>query len=155
MLCYIQYSNYYIVSLKLSICHYFSFNRLFPALFFMVLDGVLCNGELSEFLRMGQAANQIPISIGTDELCRNIFSSYLKNCIKCNYLDLNKTVQHAVTFNNPDSLILMHINIRLLNKNFDEFHDYIKSLSFIPSIICLSESRIKNQQVNIDLLAII
>ena len=46
----------------------------------------------------------------------------------------------------------MHVNIRSLNKNFDEFHDYIQSLSFISNVICLSESRIKNQpQVNIEL----
>ena len=46
----------------------------------------------------------------------------------------------------------MHVNIRSLYKNFDELHDYIQSLSFISSVICLSESRIKNQpQVNIEL----
>ena len=46
----------------------------------------------------------------------------------------------------------MHVNIRSLNKNFDEFHDYIQFLSFISSVICLSESRIQNQsQVNIEL----
>ena len=45
----------------------------------------------------------------------------------------------------------MHVSIRSLNKNFDKFHDYLETLSFIPCVICLSESRFKNQpQVNIE-----
>ena len=119
----------------------------------MALDDALCDGELSEFLCVGRPANQIPFSNGTDELCDNIFRSYSKNCMKCDYLDPNKTDQHNVTFDSSDSLILMHVNIRPLNKNFDEFHDYVQSLPFILSVLCLSESRIKTQpQVNIELV---
>ena len=33
----------------------------------MALGGVLCDGELSEFLRKGRAVNQIPTGNGIDE----------------------------------------------------------------------------------------
>ena len=121
----------------------------------MALDGVLCDGELSEFLHIGRAAKQIPISNGTDELCDNIFSCYSKNCIKSDYLVQNKTDQHNVTFDNPNSLTLMHINIRLLNKNFDKFHNNLESLSFRP-FLCISDPHIKNQPLSLlSLLAVI
>ena len=63
------------------------------AMFFMFL----CDGELSEFLCISRAAIQIPIGNGTNELCDNIFSSYSKNCMNCDYLDTNKIDQHNVT----------------------------------------------------------
>ena len=65
----------------------------------MALDGVLCDGELSEFLRLGRAADQFPIGNGIYKLC-DIFSSYPKN-MKCDYLDLDKTDQHNVTLSKP------------------------------------------------------
>ena len=55
--------------------------------------------------------------------------------------------------NTSDSLILLHLNIRSLNKNFDDMYDFVESLTFNPNVISLSETRIKNKPlVNIDLV---
>jgi len=56
--------------------------------------------------------------------------------INTNYteqIDKNKSV---------DSLTLLHLNIRSLNKTFDEMYDFIQSLPVKRDIIGLSESRI-------------
>ena len=50
-----------------------------------------------------------------------------------------------MTFNPKNDLMLLHINIRLVQKNIDLFYKFIKSLQFLPHIICLSESHIKSQ----------
>ena len=44
--------------------------------------------------------------------------------------------------NDSNSMILMHLNIRPLQKNYDDLYDLVASLSFRPDVICLSESRI-------------
>ena len=40
------------------------------------------------------------------------------------------------------TLLLLHINVRSLHKNFD-YYEFIESLIFPPHVICLSETRIK------------
>ena len=42
------------------------------------------------------------------------------------------------------SLILMHINIRSLNKNFDSLYNLLSFLKFSSSIVAISETRLKN-----------
>ena len=44
-----------------------------------------------------------------------------------------------------NSLSIIHLNIRLLNKNFDKLYDFLLCLTFTPNVLCLSESRIKKQ----------
>ena len=39
----------------------------------------------------------------------------------------------------------MHLNIRSLTKNFDALCEFISSLSFTPDLVCLTETRIKDQ----------
>ena len=88
--------------------------------------------KTSELLRIGRDANQIPIRNSTDELCDNIFCAYSKNCMKCDYLDPNKTNHHTKTLTN-------------LMITYNPYHSYLASY-------VLSESCIKNQpQVNIEL----
>ena len=44
----------------------------------------------------------------------------------------------------------MHVNIRSLHKNFNLLYEFIQSLQFVPQIICITETRIKNQpQINV------
>ena len=44
----------------------------------------------------------------------------------------------------------MHVNIRSLHKNIDLLYEFIQSLQFNPQIICITETRIKNQpQINV------
>ena len=46
-----------------------------------------------------------------------------------------------------NSLKLLHLNIRSLTKNFDALFEFISSLSFTPDLVCLTETRIKNQSL--------
>ena len=49
------------------------------------------------------------------------------------------------------TLILLHINVRFLHKNFD-LYEFIVSLNFLPRVICLSEICIKKDPLtNIEL----
>ena len=47
--------------------------------------------------------------------------------------------------NSDDALILLHVNIRSLQKNFDPLCELITLLNFTPQIICITETRIKDQ----------
>ena len=51
------------------------------------------------------------------------------------------------------NLFILHINIRLIYKNFDALnHKFLQSLDYLPDIICLSETKIKNfPMVNLSL----
>jgi len=86
----------------------------------MALDHIQCDGELSEFQRTSRAAEHCQDKHDPDELCDKMFTSLSKDILKCNYLDLTETDQIKSIANISDSLILIHLNIRSLNKNFDE-----------------------------------
>ena len=71
------------------------------------------------------------------------------NIKKCKYFDLN--LNHLKVDKNH-SLILLHVNIRSLHKNFELFHEFLVTLNFNPDIICLTETRLKNEPlINIEL----
>ena len=65
-------------------------------------------------------------------------SSKIKNC---------KFLDNSLTCVQPseNSLKLVHLNIRTLTKNSDALFEFISSLSFTPDLVCLTETRIKNQ----------
>ena len=46
--------------------------------------------------------------------------------------------------NSDDALILLHVNIRSLQKNFDLLCELITLLNFTPHIICITETPIKD-----------
>ena len=53
--------------------------------------------------------------------------------------------------NDSNSIILVHLNFRSLQKNYDDLYDLVASLSFRPDVICLSESRINQPMKSIQL----
>ena len=54
--------------------------------------------------------------------------------------------------NLKDSLTIIHFNVRSLQKNFDAFHEFLCNQSCSPDIICVTETRLKNQPLlNIDI----
>ena len=59
--------------------------------------------------------------------------------MKCNYLSLNLN-----TSNCNSSMTILHLNIRFLNKNFKEFHEFLVSIRNRLEVICLTETRKKN-----------
>ena len=105
-----------------------------------------CDGELSEALCTSQAAD---LFHQPSQLCDQIFNSMTNNVINCEYLDMyDKTLNLQ---NDCNSMILMHLNIRSLQKNYDDLYDLVASLSFRPHAICLSESRINQPLKSIQL----
>jgi len=47
---------------------------------------------------------------------------------------------------------MLHVNIRSLRKNFEDFYDLLLFLPHQPDIVCVSETRIKhNSLINISL----
>ena len=67
----------------------------------------------------------------------NLLTSKLKDCqyFTPSNLPLNRDKQR---------LFMLHVNIRSLNKNFDDLnHDLLHSFSYSPNIICLSETKLK------------
>ena len=115
----------------------------------MALD-VLCDRDLSGLGNTSQAAEQNLIVSETEELCDKIYESFSTNILKCHYFDISKNNQ--IKMNDNDSLSIIHLNIRSLNKNFDKLYDFLVCLSFTPDVLCLSKSCIKKQPlVNINL----
>ena len=50
-------------------------------------------------------------------------------------------------------MLLLHVNVRSLHKNYDLFYKLIEALQILPHVICITETRIKNQPLsNLDLL---
>ena len=112
---------------------------------------VSCEGNLSQPLRVSQAANNLLSDSEPEELSDKIYKSISYNILKCDYFHLQENTQIYLSENN--SLNIIHFNIWSMNKYFDKFYDYIQSLSYTPDVVCLSESRIKKHSlININLL---
>ena len=86
---------------------------------------LLCDGDLSGSLRMNQAAQP---SDDLTELCDHASDSLTRNIMKCEYIDIFDN-DNSIT-NEIDSLILLHVNIRTLNKRFNDLHNLIASLPY-------------------------
>ena len=77
---------------------------------------LLCDGEMSEALRTSPAAD---LFNQPNELCDQMFNSMTSNVIKCENMDIYyKTLNLQ---NDSSSMILMHLNIRSLQKNNNDF----------------------------------
>ena len=100
--------------------------------------------------RASQAADYLLSDSEPEELSDKIYESISSNILKCDYFDLKKNTQIYSSENN--SLNIIHLNIRSLNKNFEKFYDFIQSLSYTLDVVRLSESRIKKQPlINVNL----
>ena len=83
------------------------------------------NKELNEFLEPNKATT-LQISDYSPEKVYDYFLNFL-NIKVCDYLDLNSK---RPTFDPNRSLVLLHINIRSLQKNFDNLYDLLVELNF-------------------------
>ena len=106
--------------------------------------------QLTNLLRSGPAATQDANNLSdTEKLCDKLNESLNQNISNCEYFEVNSQI---VNGSYDDALILMHINIRSLHKNFDLLYEFIQSLQFNPQIICITETRIKDQpQINVSI----
>ena len=71
-------------------------------------------------------------------------SNQFQNIAACNYYHQDSPLFASKPSN---SLFILHINIRSINKNFPSFYDLIQSLPNHPDIICISETWITHQPI--------
>ena len=93
------------------------------------------NKELNEFLEPNKAATLRISDHSPEEMY-----DYFFNIKVSDYLDLNSK---RPTFDPNHFLVLLHINIRSMHKNFHNLYDLLVELNFLPDVICLTETRIK------------
>ena len=111
---------------------------------------VLCDERLSQPSCASQVAENLFSDNEPEDMSSKIYESISNNILQCEYFDLNETNKMYTSKNN--SLNILHLNIRSLNKNYDKLYDFLQSLLYLPDIVCLSESRIKKQPlVNINI----
>ena len=99
------------------------------------------NRKLLDFLTSRVAPDN------TENFCdvnESSFVAMFENVIECKYL---KTPNVKLPFvrEQRNTLTLLHVNIRSLNKNFDELHCFLTSLPHLPDIVCVSETRLKGE----------
>ena len=75
-----------------------------------------------------------------DNVSDNVFGNLTRNISSCKY-DIN----FKPDITDANTLILLHVNIRSLHKNFDQLHEFLSSLQFTPRVVCITETRIKKQ----------
>ena len=75
-------------------------------------------------------------------LCDKISDALASNFSNCQYYDFNL---NQMSWFNDNNVILLHVNIRSLQKSFDSLREFIESLNYKPDIICITEARIKHQ----------
>ena len=74
------------------------------------------------------------------DLSDKAFSAIFQNISPCKYTD----VKSNCLKDNNNALILLHLNIRSLQKNFDDLREFITGLTTLSHVICISETKIKN-----------
>ena len=84
---------------------------------------VSCDRELSGLGNASQAAEQHLTVSESEELCDKICELFSTNILKCHYFDISKNNQINMKDNN--SLSIIHLNIRSLNKNFDKLYEFL------------------------------
>ena len=116
----------------------------------MALSTVVDN--LIDFHQSSQASTLNTSQQISDDLCDIILNTLTQNIKPCNYYSLDS---NPLDNSKNDNLILMHINIRSLQKNFDLLTEFLDFLRLQPDISCLTETRIKTQPLlNISIPAI-
>ena len=99
--------------------------------------------DLTEFILSDQAASLLSKHIEIEDVCDDYYRVILDKIHRCTYLEENCNPNLSCKFF-ENSLMLMHINIRFLNKNFDNLYNLFSFRKFSPSIVVISETRLKN-----------
>ena len=88
------------------------------------------------------SSQTVPFLNNIDELSDKTFNSVMENETKLNYCDFSPL---QVFKKRDHELLVLHVNIRFLLKNFDDLCQLICQFKHPPDIICLSETRLKDQ----------
>ena len=81
-----------------------------------------------------------PLSKCKFDLSEKTFSLLFQNINRCKFVAVN-----SIPNNCNDSLILLHLNMRSLQKNFDNLYHFLSTFPTKPDVICISETKIKDK----------
>ena len=101
----------------------------------------LGNRKLLEILDGSQVVNNTD-DVSHSELTSLLFNSLVENANQCKYFDI--PMRSSSFVQNQNSLSVFHVNISSLTKNFDALYELISSLPVSPEVVCVSETRIKD-----------
>ena len=73
----------------------------------------------------------------------NFYQNNVSN-VEGNYSLMTEVKSYLVNFN-PNAFSVLHLNIRSMKKNFENFKEFLKNLSVRFSAICLSETWCESQ----------
>jgi len=93
------------------------------------------DGELLDIVCPSRDANNIHVN--QFDLCDGLFGSLTDNIQKCKYHDANYTFNDC---DGKDTLILLHVNVRSLQKNFDSFYEFLEQLQYKPQVTIVSQN---------------
>ena len=98
--------------------------------------------DLINFITPSLAAIPPCVQESNNESCDKILQIFTSKINSCIYFDV---VAPKTNSNFSNSLILVHLNICSLYKHFDSLCLFLQSLPFKPDVICLTETRVKDQ----------
>ena len=82
-------------------------------------------------------------------LSNNVFSAITEGIAPCKYFSTSNF--SSLKLSSKDIFIL-HLNIRSLNKNYDDLYELISEFPHPPDLVCFSETKLKNNtHVNIQI----
>ena len=73
----------------------------------------------------------------------NFYQNNVSN-VEANYFLMTEVKSSLASFN-PNAFSVLHLNIRSMNKNFENFKEFLNNLSVSFSAICLSETWCESQ----------
>ena len=73
----------------------------------------------------------------------NFYQNNVSN-VKANYFLMTEVKSSLASFD-PNAFSVLHLSIRSMTKNFENFKEFLKNLSFSFSAICLSETWCESQ----------
>ena len=111
-------------------------------------DLIVNNRRLLELLDMNQLKPDHEIE--NIELSELFFNSLISNINERLYFDIPFiNLRHSFN-NNKNTLSLLNVNMRLLNKQkiFDALYEFLISIPFSPNVICISRNAIMRQFIS-------
>ena len=95
------------------------------------------------------ATSEFKVKIDQNNISYFIFPSFQNNNKPCNSFDLCNA---SFCYNHTSSSLVVHLNIFSLQAHFDELIEFLHCFSNPPSILLLSETRIKtNPSINVNI----
>lgn len=103
--------------------------------------------SVDSFLLSSRASACCNNNLSTEEnfdLCDHASALLNNNLCTCDYFDIDNITLEK----NKYGLFLIHLNMRSLHKNYDGLCHLLSSLPASPEVICISETKIKNEPLS-------